>query len=207
DTPQRTDGTFSREAFTYDHASDAYRCPAGKTLQHYRRPFTTPRTGVMKDNSMRYRASKRECEACPLKPHCCPNAPARKITRSIYEGARDLAREIAKTDEYQTSRRQRKKGRDAVRSPEAYSEARSAPTTRAERRPRRVPPRRDRSEPPQTRQADPDAVAGLTDVRQQPLLDLGHSPTMGCRLPLKNRLLQRNRPICVIRRPQHVRLR
>src|SRR5205823_7966205 len=76
---------------------------------HYRRQFTTPRTGVMKDNSIRYRASKRDCEACPLKPHCCPNAPARKITRSIYEGARDLAREIAKTDEYQTSRRQRKK--------------------------------------------------------------------------------------------------
>src|SRR5437773_5498453 len=111
DKSQRTDGTFSREDFTYDHASDAYRCPAGKTLQHYRRQFTTPRTGVMKDNSIRYRASKRDCEACPLKPHCCPNAPARKITRSIYEGARDLAREIAKTDEYQTSRRQRKRSR------------------------------------------------------------------------------------------------
>ena len=109
DKSQRTDGTFSREDFTYDHASDAYRCPAGKTLQHYRRQFTTPRTGVMKDNSIRYRASKRDCEACPLKPHCCPNAPARKISRSIHEGARDLAREIAKTDEYQTSRRQRKK--------------------------------------------------------------------------------------------------
>src|ERR1043166_4650870 len=109
DKSQRTDGTFSREDFTYDHASHTYRCPAGNTLQHYRRQFTTPRTGVMKDNSMRYRASKHDCEACPLKPHCCPNAPARKITRSIYEGARDLAREIAKTDEYQTSRRQRKK--------------------------------------------------------------------------------------------------
>src|SRR5260370_2262492 len=109
DKSQRTDGTFSREDFTYDHASDAYRCPAGKTLQHYRRQFTTPRTGVMKDNSMRYRASKRDCEACPLKPHCCPNAPARKISRSIHEGARDLAREIAKTDAYQTSRRHPKK--------------------------------------------------------------------------------------------------
>src|SRR5260370_30135156 len=108
DKSQRTDGTFSREDFTYDHARDAYRCPAGKTLQHYRRQFTTPRTGVMKDNSMRYRASERDCEACPLKPHC-PNAPERKISRSIYGGARDLAREIAKTDEYQTSRRQRKK--------------------------------------------------------------------------------------------------
>jgi len=109
DKSQRTDGTFSREDFTYDHASDTYRCPAGKTLQHYRRRFTIPRTGVMKDNSVRYRASKRDCQACPLKPRCCPNAPARKISRSIHEGARDLAREIAKTEAYQTSRRQRKK--------------------------------------------------------------------------------------------------
>src|SRR5881392_244497 len=31
DKSQRTDGAFSREDFTYDHASDAYRCPAGKT--------------------------------------------------------------------------------------------------------------------------------------------------------------------------------
>src|SRR5438876_258795 len=47
DKSQRTDGTFSREDFTYDHASDTYRCPARKTLQHYRRQFTIPRTGVM----------------------------------------------------------------------------------------------------------------------------------------------------------------
>ena len=33
----------------------------------------------------------------------------RKISSSIYEGARDLARQIAKTEPYQTSRRQRKK--------------------------------------------------------------------------------------------------
>ena len=35
DKSQRTDGTFSREDFTYDHASNTYRCPAGKSLQHY----------------------------------------------------------------------------------------------------------------------------------------------------------------------------
>ncbi|MGC2408592.1 MAG: IS1182 family transposase [Methyloceanibacter sp.] len=109
DKSKRTDGTFSREDFTYDHASDTYRCPAGKTLQHYRRRFTTPRTGVMKNNSMRYRASKRDCELCPLKPRCCPGVPVRTIPRSIYEGARDLARDIAKTEAYQTSRCQRKK--------------------------------------------------------------------------------------------------
>jgi hypothetical protein len=109
DKSQRTDGTFSRDDFTYDHTSDTYRCPGGKTLQRYRRRFTTPRTGVLKDNSMRYRASKRDCEACPLKPRCCPNTPARKVPRSIHEGARDLARDIAKTEGYQISRYQRKK--------------------------------------------------------------------------------------------------
>jgi len=51
----------------------------------------------------------RDCQPCPLKPRCCPKAPARKVLRSIHEGARDLAREIAKTDAYQTSRCQRKK--------------------------------------------------------------------------------------------------
>ena len=59
DKSKRTDGTFSREDFTYDHASDTYRCPAGKILQHYRRRFTTPRTGVSKDNLIRYRANAR----------------------------------------------------------------------------------------------------------------------------------------------------
>ena len=63
----------------------------------------------MKDNSLRYRASKHDCQGCPLKPRCCPNTPACKVPRSIYEGARDRARDIAKTDAYQTSRCQRKK--------------------------------------------------------------------------------------------------
>ena len=109
DKSQRSDGTFSRDDFIYDHASDTYRCPGGKTLQRYRRQFTTPRTGIMKDNSLRYRASKRDCQGCLLKPQCCPNAPARKIPRSIHEGARDMARDIATTDAYVTSRRERKK--------------------------------------------------------------------------------------------------
>ena len=52
DKSQRPDGTFSRDDFSYDHATDTYRCPAGKTLQHYRRRFAIPRSGIMKDNSM-----------------------------------------------------------------------------------------------------------------------------------------------------------
>ena len=35
--------------------------------------------------------------------------PARKILRFIHEGARDMARDIAATDAYVTSRRERKK--------------------------------------------------------------------------------------------------
>jgi len=109
DKSQRTDGTLSRDDFAYDFASDTYRCLGGKTLQRYRRQFTTPRTGIMKDNSLRYRASKLDCQGCALKPRCCPNTPARKIPRSVHEGARDMARDIATTDAYVTSRRERKK--------------------------------------------------------------------------------------------------
>ena len=58
---------------------------------------------------IRYRASKFDCDACALKPKCCPVTPMRKIMRSIHEGARDLARNIATTDAYLVSRRQRKK--------------------------------------------------------------------------------------------------
>ena len=58
---------------------------------------------------MRYRASKRDCDNCSLKPRCCPGQPARKIPRSIHEGARDMARDLSLTDAYLTSRRERKK--------------------------------------------------------------------------------------------------
>ena len=56
-----------------------------------------------------YRASKRDCDFCELKPRCCPKMPARKVPRSIYESARDLARGIARTEDYVKSRRERAK--------------------------------------------------------------------------------------------------
>ena len=101
DKSKRRDGTFSREDFTYDHQGDVYFCPGGKML--------TCKGTVVNDNQLMYRASKYDCEVCSLKPRCCPKEPARKVPRSIHEGARDLARDIAKTEAYRTSRRQRKK--------------------------------------------------------------------------------------------------
>ena len=109
DKSQRSDGTFSRDDFAYDHKRDCYICPAGKQLRQRQKIYRTPRPLIDEDGMMRYRASKLDCECCSLKPQCCPNAPARKIPRSIHEGARDMARDIAATDAYVTSRRERKK--------------------------------------------------------------------------------------------------
>src|SRR5690606_6394264 len=104
DKSQREDGTFSRSDFAYDAAEDLYRCPVGNELKRHRRAFSAPRTAPPPDDTHRYRAGKADCDACELKSRCCPNAPARKVTRSIYEAARDIAREIATTDAYVTSR-------------------------------------------------------------------------------------------------------
>ncbi|SEF96546.1 transposase, IS4 family [Bosea lathyri] len=109
DKSRRRDGTFSRSDFAYDHDRDLYICPDGKELRQFRRPFAVPRDGIDPEGLMRYRAIKRDCDACSLKPKCCPKDPARKILRSIHEGARDMARDIAATDAYVTSRRERKK--------------------------------------------------------------------------------------------------
>ncbi len=105
----RRDGIFSRADFIYDPEGDLYYCPGGKTLHQYRRPFKKPRDNIDSDGMRRYRASKHNCEACVLKQSCVPKEPARKIMRSVFEGARDMARDIAQTDDYVISMRQRKK--------------------------------------------------------------------------------------------------
>jgi IS5 family transposase len=109
DKSARRDGTFERADFVYDHADDSYICPGGKRLRQRRKVYREPRPFVDENGLMRYRASKLDCDACGLKQRCTPNMPARKILRSIHEGARDLARDLALTDAYLTSRRERKK--------------------------------------------------------------------------------------------------
>jgi transposase len=101
DKSKREDGIFSREDFTFDKARDIYTCPAGKTL-------TTTRK-VMNDEQLFYRARKLDCDGCPLKMRCCPKEPARKVPRSIYEEARDVARALGKTEAFEQSCRDRKR--------------------------------------------------------------------------------------------------
>ena len=101
DKSKRDDGTFSRSDFRYDPTDDVYHCPGGKRLG-------TSGT-VHEGKTLLYRASKLDCDVCPLKPQCCPKEPSRKIPRDIHEHARDVARSFAGTEGFEQSRRERKK--------------------------------------------------------------------------------------------------
>jgi hypothetical protein len=109
DKTQRADDSLSSSAFQWHEQRDEYRCPQGYALRSEWRPFTTARTHITKADTTIYRSRQSDCATCPLKSRCCPSTPIRKIARSIYESARDVARDIAKTPHYRQSRKDRKK--------------------------------------------------------------------------------------------------
>jgi len=91
----------TRADFVFDRARNIYICPNGKLLHT---------TGTVIDGStLRYRASKLDCDACAFKMRCCPHTPARQIPHDLHEDARDLARAMGKTQAFEQSRRERKK--------------------------------------------------------------------------------------------------
>ena len=101
DKSAREDGTFSRSDFKWDSRANVYVCPNNKRLR------TTGR--VHEGMTLRFRASKYDCTACPLKAQCCPNMPARQIPRDIHEDARDVARRKMTTKAFIKSRDERKR--------------------------------------------------------------------------------------------------
>src|ERR1700690_511368 len=102
DKSKREDGTFSREDFSFDKERNVYICPAGKVL-------TTTGKLASDGETLYYRPRVRDCRGCPVKPQCCPKASVRRIPRSLYEPARDVARAVAKTEAFEQSRRERKR--------------------------------------------------------------------------------------------------
>ena len=59
DKSSREDGTLSRSDFRWDRRRGVYICPNGKVLHT---------TGTVHEGTkLRYRASKFDCEVCPLK--------------------------------------------------------------------------------------------------------------------------------------------
>lgn len=102
DKSKREDETFSREDFRFDKERNIYICPAGKTL-------TTTGKLVNDGETLLYLSRTRDCRSCLLKARCCPKTPFRRIQRSLYEEARDVARALAKTEAFEQSRRKRKR--------------------------------------------------------------------------------------------------
>src|SRR6266540_458705 len=101
DMSQREDGTFSRADFTFDKEHNVYLCPTGKLL--------TTTGKVSEGRTILYRASTRDCGSCSIKPQCTPNMTFRKIPRDVHEDARDQARTLMGTPEFDKSRDQRKR--------------------------------------------------------------------------------------------------
>jgi transposase len=97
----RQDGIFSRSDFRWDSKRDAYICPNGKLLRT---------SGTVHDGrTVLHRASKRDCDVCPIRAKCCTTADARKIPRDFHEDAREVARRKMKTKAFARSRDERKR--------------------------------------------------------------------------------------------------
>jgi len=98
---ERDDGISSRSDFRWDRRRGLYICPNGK-VRH-----TTGK--VHEGKTLRYLASKYDCDVCALKMLCCPNSPSRQIPRDVHEYARDVTRRLMRTKAFLKSRDQRKR--------------------------------------------------------------------------------------------------
>ena len=97
----RQDGTFSRSDFRWNRKRGVYICPNGKLLRT---------SGTVHDGrTLLYRASKHDCDVCPIKTKCCPTVDARRLPRDLHEDARDVARRKMKTKAFARSRDERKR--------------------------------------------------------------------------------------------------
>ncbi len=100
DKSDREDGTFSGSDFTFDRERNVYICPAGKLLK------TTGNVGS--DHMVRYRALKRECGACPLKPQCSQTRPC-AMSNATSTRMPAIMRVPSGTPEFDSARDERKK--------------------------------------------------------------------------------------------------
>ncbi len=100
DKSARHDGTFSRADFVFDRERNVYICPGSAAL--------TSTGAIDQGHIVYYRANKKDCSICSLKPKCT-TAVVRKVTRDVDEDLRDQVRALANTEAFQRSRRERKK--------------------------------------------------------------------------------------------------
>ena len=65
----------ANKKFRYDEQNDIVTCPNNKHLEYI--------SYDKKYQRKRYKARKEDCQGCPLKEKCCPNAEFRNISRTI----------------------------------------------------------------------------------------------------------------------------
>src|SRR3546814_21032424 len=68
----RTDGSFARRDFVYDHADDRSTSPGGNQLRRYWTEGRAARANPPAHGIAHYRARKPECQACIIRCACHP---------------------------------------------------------------------------------------------------------------------------------------
>ena len=133
-----SDGMFSRGEFTYDAERNVYVCPNGKLLRT---------SGTVHDSRVRnYLSQPQECRTCTLKQRCT-RASFKKIARDINEDARNHARSLKGTPEFERSSNARKKVEMRFAHLKVQHGFERMRLSRSHRRPRRVSSRRHCTEP------------------------------------------------------------
>lgn len=91
---------FGPDRFTYLPDSNSYRCPAGQQLNYGGRND--------RNRAFAYIGTRKKCGPCPLKPQCTRGA-FRFLAIHMNEAARQRARDLWTTPEFEHAQRQRKK--------------------------------------------------------------------------------------------------
>ena len=91
---------YGPERFTYQPASNTYRCPAGEQLNY---------VGLnVRNRAHAYIGSAKRCGACSPKTQCTTGR-YKYLAIHMHESVRQRARELAQTPEFAQAQRQRKK--------------------------------------------------------------------------------------------------
>ncbi len=96
----RSSPFFRQHDFTYDPATDTYRCPHGQTLTFRGNNYVS---GVRT-----YQAPTAACAACPLRARCTASKGGRRLNRPFDEVYREQARALQATAAYEKALRKRR---------------------------------------------------------------------------------------------------
>src|SRR5208282_4073904 len=82
-------GIFPEDRFVYHKENDTYTCPAEKVLKK--------RSDHEDTQNIEYAASKKDCDACPLRPGCTRSKGSRTVQRHVRQGELDHMFALTKT--------------------------------------------------------------------------------------------------------------